>query len=125
MIVYGSTRLTDTASLAATASHGISPNILPALHRRGVLPARVSARTLGPEPLAQASRRQAGASDAIDRNGRPASPSGPTYVAIHLVTTVVGLTKRPDRTVVTLQSDVQFLDVWNTTRGPRMRPARS
>jgi len=45
-------------------------------------------------------------------------PSGPTYVAIHLVTTVVGLTKRPDPTVVTLQSDVQFLDVWNTSRGP-------
>ena len=38
-------------------------------------------------------------------------PSGPTYVAIHLVATVVGLTKRPDPTVVTLQSDVQFLDV--------------
>src|SRR6516165_11439723 len=74
MIVYGSTRLTDTASLTATASHGtISPNILPALHRGGVLPARVSARALGPEPLAQASRRQAGGSDAIDRNGRPAS----------------------------------------------------
>jgi hypothetical protein len=45
-------------------------------------------------------------------------PSGPTYVAIHLVATVVGLTKRPDPTVVTLQSDVQFLDVWNTSRGP-------
>src|SRR6516165_5236354 len=73
MIVYGSTRLTDTASLTATASHGtISPNILPATHRRGVLPARVSARALGPEPLAQASRRQAGGSDAIDRNDRPA-----------------------------------------------------
>ena len=52
-------------------------------------------------------------------------PFGATYVAIHLVTTVVGLTKRPDATVVTLQSDVQFLDVWNTTREPRMRPAAS
>jgi hypothetical protein len=31
-------------------------------------------------------------------------PFGTTYVAIHLVTTVVGLTKRPDPTVVTLQS---------------------
>ena len=71
---YGSTRLTDTASLTATASHGtIAPNILLALHRRGVLPARVSARALGLEPLAQASRRQAGGFDAIDRNGRPAS----------------------------------------------------
>src|SRR5215813_8039374 len=36
--------------------------ILPALHWIGVLPARVSARALGPEPLAQAPRRQAGTS---------------------------------------------------------------
>jgi hypothetical protein len=35
------------------------------------------------------------------------------------------LTKRPDQTVVALQSVVQFLDVWNTIRGPRTRPARS
>jgi hypothetical protein len=52
-------------------------------------------------------------------------PLGATYVAIPLVTTVVGLTKRPDQTVVALQSDVQFLAVWNTTREPRTRPARS
>ena len=52
-------------------------------------------------------------------------PFGATYVVIPLVTTVVGLTKRPDQTVVALQSVVQFLDVWNTTRGPRTRPARS
>ena len=32
-------------------------------------------------------------------------PFGPAYVAIHLVATVVGLTKRPDPTVVTGQSD--------------------
>src|SRR5262245_43046996 len=37
-------------------------SVLPALHWRGVLPARVSARALGPEPLAQAPRRQAGTS---------------------------------------------------------------
>src|SRR6266480_5975252 len=37
-------------------------DVLPALHWRGVLPARVSARALGPEPLAQAPRRQAGTS---------------------------------------------------------------
>src|SRR5215831_3541624 len=35
-------------------------------------------------------------------------PFGPTYVAIHRVTTVVGLTNRPCPTVVTLQSAVQF-----------------
>jgi hypothetical protein len=52
-------------------------------------------------------------------------PFGATYVAIPVVTTVIGLTKRPDQTVVALQSVVQFLDVWNTTRGPRTRPARS
>jgi hypothetical protein len=52
-------------------------------------------------------------------------PFGATYVAIPLVATVVGLTKRPDQTVVALQSGVQFLDVWNTTRGPRTRPTRS
>lgn len=46
-------------------------------------------------------------------------PFGATYVAIPLVATVVGLTKRPDQTVVALQCVVQFLDVWNTTRGPR------
>src|SRR5262245_13838910 len=32
-------------------------------------------------------------------------PFGPAYVAIHLVATVVGLTKRPDATMVTGQSD--------------------
>jgi hypothetical protein len=52
-------------------------------------------------------------------------PFGATYVAIPLVATVVGLTKRPDQTVVALQSGVQFLGVWNTTRGPRTRPTRS
>src|SRR5262249_25547260 len=52
-------------------------------------------------------------------------PFGATYVVIPLATTVVGLTKRPDQTVVALQSVVQFLDVWNTTRGPLTRPARS
>jgi hypothetical protein len=52
-------------------------------------------------------------------------PFGATYVVIPLAATVVGLTKRPDQTVVALQSGVQFLDVWNTTRGPRMRPTRS
>src|SRR5215470_1984659 len=39
-----------------------APTSLPALHWRGVLPARVSARALGPEPLAQAPGRQAGTS---------------------------------------------------------------
>jgi hypothetical protein len=38
-------------------------------------------------------------------------PFGATYVATHLVATVVGLTKRPDQTVVTLQSGVHVLDV--------------
>jgi hypothetical protein len=52
-------------------------------------------------------------------------PFGATYEATPLVTMVVRLTKRPDQTVVALQSVVQFLDVWNTTRGPRTRPARS
>jgi hypothetical protein len=52
-------------------------------------------------------------------------PFGATYVAIPLVTRVVELTKRPDQTVVALQSVVQFLEVWNTTRGPRTRPTRS
>ena len=52
-------------------------------------------------------------------------PSGATYVAIPLAATVVGLTKRPDQTVVTLQSGVQFREVWNTTQVPRTRPARS
>src|SRR5262249_43768034 len=52
-------------------------------------------------------------------------PFGPTYVAIHRVTTVVGLTNRPCPTVVTLQSAVQFREVWNTTRGPWMRPTMS
>ena len=37
---------------------------------------------------------------------------GATYVATPFVTTVVGLTKRPDQTVVALQSGVQFLAVW-------------
>jgi hypothetical protein len=41
-------------------------------------------------------------------------PFGATYVATPLVTMVVGLTKRPDQTVVALQSVVQFLDVWKT-----------
>jgi hypothetical protein len=44
-------------------------------------------------------------------------PSGPAYVATHLVTTVVGLMKRPVPTVVIRQSGVQFLEVWNTTIG--------
>src|SRR4029434_9657460 len=35
--------------------------IFPVLHWRGVLPARIPARAFGPEPLAQAARRQAGA----------------------------------------------------------------
>jgi hypothetical protein len=52
-------------------------------------------------------------------------PSGAPRVAIHLAAMVVGLTKRPDQTAVTLQSDVQVLDVWNATRGPRTPPARS
>ena len=38
-------------------------------------------------------------------------PFGATYVAIHLAATVVGLTNRPDQTVVTLQSGVHVLDV--------------
>ncbi len=40
---------------------GLRP-ILPVLHRRGVLPACVPARTLRPEPLEEAPRRQARAS---------------------------------------------------------------
>src|SRR6266487_2405012 len=52
-------------------------------------------------------------------------PFGATYVTIPVAATVVGLTKRPDQTVVALQSGVQFLDVWNATRGPRTRPTRS
>jgi hypothetical protein len=47
----------------------------------------------------------------------------PANVALPLATMVVGLTKRPDQLVVTLQSDVQFLDVWKTTREPRTLPA--
>jgi hypothetical protein len=35
----------------------------------------------------------------------------PATKALPLATIVVGLTKRPDQLVVTLQSDVQFLDV--------------
>jgi hypothetical protein len=35
----------------------------------------------------------------------------PPKKAVPLATTVVGLTKRPDQLVVTLQSDVQFRDV--------------
>jgi hypothetical protein len=35
----------------------------------------------------------------------------PPKNAVPFATTVVGLTKRPDQLVVTLQSDVQFLDV--------------
>jgi len=46
------------------------------------------------------------------------------YVAVPLAVMIVGLTKRPDQTVVTLQSNVQSLDVWNAIRGPRTRPAR-
>ena len=42
-------------------------------------------------------------------------PLGPTNDAFPLATTVVGLTNRPDQIVVTLQSDVQFLEVLNTT----------
>jgi hypothetical protein len=37
---------------------------------------------------------------------------------------VVGPTKRADQFVVTLQSGVQFLEVWKNTRGPRMLPAK-
>jgi hypothetical protein len=48
----------------------------------------------------------------------------PATIALPLATTVVGLTKRPDQLVVTLQSDVQFRDVWKTTRGPRTLPTR-
>jgi hypothetical protein len=48
----------------------------------------------------------------------------PPIIALPLATIVVGLTKRPDQLVVTLQSDVQFLDVWKTTRGPRTLPTR-
>jgi hypothetical protein len=48
----------------------------------------------------------------------------PATTALPLATTVVGLTKRPDQFVVTLQSGVQFLHVWKTTRGPRTLPAR-
>jgi hypothetical protein len=56
---------------------------------------------------------------------RATRPFGATYEATPLVTMAVGLTKRPDQTVVALQSVVQFLDVWKTTRGPRTRPATS
>jgi hypothetical protein len=35
----------------------------------------------------------------------------PADKALPLATIVVGLTKRPDQLVVTLQSDVQFLEV--------------
>ena len=38
-------------------------------------------------------------------------PFEATYVATHLAATVVGLTKRPDQIVVTLQSGVHVLDV--------------
>ena len=48
----------------------------------------------------------------------------PATTALPLATTVVGLTKRPDQFVVTLQSGVQFLHVWKTTHGPRTLPAR-
>jgi hypothetical protein len=50
-------------------------------------------------------------------------PPGP--VATHLTAMVVGLTKRPDQIASMLQSDVQFLDVWNPTRRPRTPPAIS
>jgi hypothetical protein len=46
----------------------------------------------------------------------------PANTALPLATIVVGLTKRPDQLVVTLQSEVQFLDVWKT-REPRTLPA--
>ena len=52
-------------------------------------------------------------------------PFGPTDVAVHLVATVVGLTKRPDQTAVTRQSVVHVLDVWKATRRPRVRPVKS
>ncbi len=35
-------------------------------------------------------------------------PFGAKYVAIPVVATVVGLTKRPDQTVITLQSSFQY-----------------
>jgi hypothetical protein len=41
-----------------------------------------------------------------------------TLLATHLASTVVGLMKRPDQIVVTLQSAVHVLEVSNTTRGP-------
>jgi hypothetical protein len=41
----------------------------------------------------------------VPRTLRPAKKASP------LATTVVGLTKRPDQLVVTLQSDVQVLEV--------------
>ena len=54
---------------------------------------------------AAAGRSQMRWKTSVSRTLRPAS------VAIPLATTVVGLTKRPVQLMVTLQSDVQFLDV--------------
>ena len=43
--------------------------VVPFLHRLGFLPARLSARALGPEPWAQAARRQDGAAAGPERAG--------------------------------------------------------
>jgi hypothetical protein len=42
-------------------------------------------------------------------------PFGATYLPTQLVATVPGLTPRPDQTIVTAQSDVHVLEVWNVT----------
>src|SRR5215475_10725705 len=55
---------------------------------------------------------------------RITSPFGPTEVAVHRATIVVGVTKRPRQTAVTLQSAVHVREVSKPTHGPRMRPAR-
>ncbi|MBB4399179.1 hypothetical protein GGD62_008329 [Bradyrhizobium sp. ERR14] len=60
----------------------LSPQpVFPVLHRRRVLPARLPARALGPEPLAQATRRQAGAAagrePAGGARGRRVAQPGP------------------------------------------------
>jgi hypothetical protein len=54
---------------------------------------------------------------------RMTPPPGP--VATHRATMVVGLTKRPNQTTSMLQSEVQFLEVWNLTRRPRTPPVIS
>jgi hypothetical protein len=42
---------------------------------------------------------------------RVTRPFGPTMVAVNLVATVVGPTKRPDQTAFTLQSEVHVREV--------------